>query len=174
MVLDRDGVINNDSENYIRHPNEWQPIPGSIEAIARLTQGGWRIVVATNQSGVARGYFDMAALNAMHAKMHRAVNHAGGRIDAVFYCAESPDSNSRFRKPAPGMLLAIGERFHMPLSEVPSVGDSQKDLDAAAAVGAQPVLVRTGNGERTEHAGRLPPGTRVFADLAAVAQAYVT
>jgi D-glycero-D-manno-heptose 1,7-bisphosphate phosphatase len=174
MVLDRDGVINNDSENYIRHPDEWQPIPGSIEAIARLTQGGWRIVVATNQSGVARGYFDMAALNAMHAKMHRAVNQAGGRIDAVFYCAESPDSNSRFRKPNPGMLLAIGERFNVPLSEVPAVGDSQKDLDAAAAVGAQPVLVRTGNGARTEQAGHLPPGTRVFADLAAVAQAYVT
>jgi D-glycero-D-manno-heptose 1,7-bisphosphate phosphatase len=174
MVLDRDGVINHDSDDYIKSPDEWRPIPGSIEAIARLNQGGWRIVVATNQSGVARGLFDMATLNAMHAKMHRAVNHAGGRIEAVFFCAEGPDSDSPYRKPNPGMLLAIGERFNVPLNEVPSVGDSGKDLQAAQAVGAQPVLVLTGKGAHTRAAGELPPGTRVFADLSAVAHAYVT
>jgi D-glycero-D-manno-heptose 1,7-bisphosphate phosphatase len=174
MVLDRDGVINHDSDQFIKTPAEWQPIPGSIQAIARLTQGGWRLVVATNQSGVARGYFDMAALNAMHAKMHRAVNQAGGRIEAVFYCAEAADSASEFRKPRPGMLLAIGERFNVPLPDMPAVGDSEKDLQAAVAVGAQPILVLTGKGEETRARAALPEGTRVFADLAAVANAYVT
>jgi D-glycero-D-manno-heptose 1,7-bisphosphate phosphatase len=174
IILDRDGVINYDSDQYIKSSKEWQPIPGSLEAIARLTQAGWRVVVATNQSGVARGLFDMAALNAIHAKMHRAANQAGGRIDAVFYCAESADSNSPYRKPNPGMLLAIGERFNVPLAEVPSVGDSTRDLQAAHSAGAQPVLVLTGKGALTQAEGKLPPGTRVFPDLAAVAHAYVT
>jgi D-glycero-D-manno-heptose 1,7-bisphosphate phosphatase len=174
VILDRDGVINYDSDRYIKSPDEWQPIPGSIEAIARFTQAGWRVVVATNQSGVSRGLFDMATLNAMHARMHRAVNQAGGRIEAVFYCAERADSNSSYRKPNPGMLLEIGERFNVPLQEVPAVGDSAKDLQAAQAAGARPVLVLTGKGEQTRSEGQLPPGTRVFADLAAVADAYVT
>jgi D-glycero-D-manno-heptose 1,7-bisphosphate phosphatase len=174
VILDRDGVINYDSDRYIKSPDEWQPIPGSIEAIARFTQAGWRVVVATNQSGVSRGLFDMATLNAMHARMHRAVNQAGGRIEAVFYCAERADSNSPYRKPNPGMLLEIGERFNVPLQEVPAVGDSAKDLQAAQAAGARPVLVLTGKGEQTRSEGQLPPGTRVFADLAAVADAYVT
>jgi D-glycero-D-manno-heptose 1,7-bisphosphate phosphatase len=174
MVLDRDGVINHDSDEYIKSPAEWEPIPGSIAAISRLTQYGWRVVVATNQSGVARGYFDMATLNAMHNKMHRAVNQAGGRIEAVFYCAEAADSASAYRKPMPGMLLSIAERFNVSLDGVPSVGDSLKDLQAAAAVSAVPVLVLTGKGQRTRAAGDLPQGTQVFADLAAVATAYVT
>jgi D-glycero-D-manno-heptose 1,7-bisphosphate phosphatase len=174
MVLDRDGVINQDSDEYIRSADEWNPLPGSIEAIARLTQAGWRIVVATNQSGVARGYFTMAALNTMHAKMHRAVNQAGGRIDAVFFCAEGADSNSPFRKPNPGMLLAIGERFNVALDEVPAVGDKASDLEAARAAGALPLLVLTGKGKLTQSRGALPQGTQVFADLAAVAEAYVT
>jgi D-glycero-D-manno-heptose 1,7-bisphosphate phosphatase len=174
VILDRDGVINQDSDQYIKSPDEWQPIPGSLEAIARFSQGGWRVVVATNQSGISRGLFDMSALNAMHAKMHRAVAQAGGRIDAVFYCADSADSNSPYRKPNPGMVLAIGERFNVPLADVPVVGDSTRDLEAASTAGAQPVLVRTGKGWLTESDGKLPAGTRVFADLAAVAHAYVT
>jgi D-glycero-D-manno-heptose 1,7-bisphosphate phosphatase len=174
VILDRDGVINHDSDHFIKSPDEWQPIPGSLEAIARFSQGGWRIVVATNQSGISRGLFDMSALNAMHAKMHRAAAHAGGRIDAVFYCADSADSGSPYRKPNPGMLLAIAERFNVPLADVPAVGDSTRDLEAASAAGAQPVLVRTGKGQVTEAGGKLPAGTRVFADLAAVAHAYVT
>jgi D-glycero-D-manno-heptose 1,7-bisphosphate phosphatase len=174
VILDRDGVINHDSDQYIKSPDEWQPIPGSLDAIARFSQGGWRVVVATNQSGISRGLFDMSALNAMHAKMHRAVAHAGGRIDAVFYCADSADSKSPYRKPNPGMLLAIGERFNVALAGVPAVGDSARDLEAASTAGAQPVLVRTGKGRLTESEGRLPAGARVFADLAAVAHAYVT
>ncbi len=173
VILDRDGVINHDSDLYIKSPEEWRPIPGSLEAIARLSQAGWRVVVATNQSGISRGLFDMAQLNAMHAKMHRAVNQAGGHIDAVFFCSAAADSDSPYRKPNPGMLIEIGKRLNVPLAEVPVVGDSAKDLQAAAAVGALPVLVLTGKGEQTRAAGGLPPGTRVFADLAAFAQASV-
>ncbi len=171
IILDRDGVINYDSDEYIKDPEEWRPIPGSLEAIARLTHHGWRIAVASNQSGIARGLFDMATLNAIHAKMHKAVAQAGGRIDAVFYCPELPDSGSPMRKPEPGMLLAIGERFHVPLAEVPVVGDKEADLLAAVAAGAQPVLVLTGKGAETQARGALPPKTVVYPDLAAVAQA---
>jgi D-glycero-D-manno-heptose 1,7-bisphosphate phosphatase len=171
IILDRDGVINYDSDEYIKHPEEWHPIPGSLDAIARLTQCGWRVVVASNQSGIARGLFDMAALNAIHAKMHKAVNQAGGRIDAVFYCPEHPDSVSPFRKPEPGMFLAIGERFNVSLADVPAVGDTEGDLKAAVAVGARPILVLTGKGEQTRARGVLPAGTTVYADLDAVAQA---
>jgi D-glycero-D-manno-heptose 1,7-bisphosphate phosphatase len=169
VILDRDGVINEDSDEYIKRPEEWTPIPGSIEALARLTHCGWRIVVASNQSGLARGLFDMAALNAIHTKMHKAVGQAGGRIDAVFFSPDLPGSDSPFRKPAPGMLRAIGERLHTPLAATPFVGDSLHDLQAAAAVGAQPVLVLTGKGERTLSKGALPPGTLVHPDLGAVA-----
>ena len=174
MVLDRDGVINRESVEFIKTPEEWIPVPGSLEAIARLTQDGWRIAVATNQSGLARGLFSMVALNAIHARMHRAIAQAGGRIDAVFYCGDGPDGASRFRKPAPGMLTDMAERFNVSMQGVPAVGDSRRDLEAAVAAGAQPVLVLTGNGERVRAEGALPPGTRVFADLAAVADAYVT
>ena len=171
VILDRDGVINEDSDEYIKHPDEWIAIPGSLEAIARLTHSGWRVVVASNQSGVARGLFDMATLNAIHAKMHKAVNQAGGRIEAVFYCPEHPESASPFRKPEPGMFLAIGERFNVPLVDVPVVGDSESDLRAAVTVGAQPILVLTGKGQRTRANGILPAGTVVYRDLAAVADA---
>ena len=121
LILDRDGVINFDSDHYIKHPDEWHPLPGSIEAIARLTQSGWRIAVASNQSGIARGLFDMEMLNAMHTKMHKAVTQAGGRIEAVFYCPDSADSDSPCRKPNPGMLLAIAERFNTSLQGTPAV-----------------------------------------------------
>jgi len=169
IVLDRDGTINVDSDDYIKSPAEWRPIRGSLEAIARLSQADWRIVVATNQSGLGRGLFGMNALNAIHAAMHRAVAEAGGRIDAIFFCPHRPDDGCGCRKPMPGMLREIAERMNADLSQVPVVGDSRRDLEAAAAAGAKPFLVLTGNGKETHNAGRLPPGTRVFADLAAVA-----
>lgn len=173
IILDRDGVINQDSEQFIKSPEEWKPIPGSLEAIARLNQAGYRVVVATNQSGIGRNLLDMATLNAIHDKMHRAVGLAGGRIDAVFYCPHAADSTCTCRKPKPGMFEDISQRFNVPLQDVPAVGDSARDLAAAAVVGATPILVRTGKGGKTEAAGDLPPGTRVFADLAAVADALI-
>jgi D-glycero-D-manno-heptose 1,7-bisphosphate phosphatase len=171
IVLDRDGTINYDSDDFIKHPDEWRPIPGSIEAIARFTQAGWRVVVATNQSGIGRGLLDMATLNAIHAKMHRAVNQAGGRIEAVFYCPDTDEAQSPCRKPNPGMFHAIAERLNVALDQAPCVGDSLRDLQAAAAVGGQPILVLTGKGRKTRAAGNLPEATEVYPDLAAVAQA---
>jgi len=170
VILDRDGVINYDSEHFIKSPAEWKPLPGSPEAIAKLTQAGYRVVVATNQSGIGRGLFDMDTLNAMHNKMHRAVQAVGGRIDAVFYCPHSADSNCDCRKPRPGMLLRIAGCFNTDLTDVPAVGDSLRDLEAAAAVGALPMLVLTGKGERTQAQETLPEGTLVFADLAAAVE----
>ncbi len=169
IVLDRDGTINQDSDQYIKSPLEWKPIPGSLEAIARLTHAGWRVVVATNQSGIARGLFDMATLNAIHAEMHRAAALAGGRIDAIFFCPHAADSNCECRKPRPGLLLEIAERLNVDLAGVPLAGDSLRDLEAAAAVGARPMLVLTGKGRKTRAAGGLPEGTEVFDDLAAIA-----
>jgi D-glycero-D-manno-heptose 1,7-bisphosphate phosphatase len=169
VILDRDGTINQDSDQYIKSPAEWKPIPGSLEAIARLTQGGWRIVVATNQSGIARGLFDMATLNAIHAEMHRAVIQAGGRIDAIFFCPHAADSNCECRKPKPGLLREIGTRLGVELPGVPMVGDALRDVQAAAAVGAKPWLVLTGKGRQTRDAGGLPPGTEIAPDLAAIA-----
>ena len=169
IILDRDGTINEDSDQYIKSPSEWKPLPGSVGAIARLTQGGWRIVVATNQSGIARGLFDMATLNAIHAEMHRVVNLAGGRIDAVFFCPHAADSHCECRKPKPGLLREIASRMDLDLDGVPMVGDSLRDLQAAEAAGAKPCLVLTGKGKLTLEAGGLPSGTEAFADLAAVA-----
>ncbi|MCC6211142.1 MAG: D-glycero-beta-D-manno-heptose 1,7-bisphosphate 7-phosphatase [Burkholderiales bacterium] len=169
VILDRDGTINVDSDQYIKSPAEWKPIPGSLQAIARLTQGGWRVVVATNQSGIARGLFDMATLNAIHAEMHRAVNLAGGRIDAIFFCPHAADSNCECRKPRPGLLREVASRMGIALDGVPMIGDALRDLEAAAAAGAKPYLVLTGKGRKTRAAGGLPAGTEVFADLAAVA-----
>jgi D-glycero-D-manno-heptose 1,7-bisphosphate phosphatase len=171
IILDRDGVINHDSAQYVKSPDEWRPIDGALDAIARLTHGGYRVVIATNQSGIGRGLFDMATLNAINSKMIKAVAQVGGRIEAVFYCPDTAESHSAFRKPAPGMLREIGERFNTPLTGVPAVGDSLRDLQAAAAVGAQSILVLTGKGETTRHAGGLPDATLVYPDLAAVAQA---
>ena len=169
VILDRDGTINHDSEQHIKSPAEWRPIKGSLEAIARLTQAGYRVVVATNQSGIARGLFGTATLVAIHATMHRAVAQAGGRIDAVFFCPHAADSDCACRKPKPGMLLEIAERFNAALAQVHMVGDAPRDLQAAAAAGAMPVLVLTGKGKKTRDAGNLPPGTQVFPDLAAFA-----
>jgi D-glycero-D-manno-heptose 1,7-bisphosphate phosphatase len=165
IILDRDGVINIGSAQFIKSPEEWKPIPGSLEAIARLTREGWRVVVATNQSGLARGLFEMATLNAIHAKMHKAVAQAGGRIEAVFYCPHSADMECDCRKPKPGLFEEIAARYGRDLQDVPAIGDSLRDLQAAESVGARPVLVKTGKGTKTLVAGGLPENTPVFADL---------
>ena len=166
IVLDRDGVINYDSDQYIKSPEEWRPIPGSLEAIARLNHAGYRVVVATNQSGIGRGLFDMATLNAIHEKMHKALTHVGGRLDAVFFCPHTADSKCECRKPKPGMLAEIGKRFNSELTGLPCVGDSLRDLTSADAVGAQPMLVLTGKGEKTLREGNFPKNTVIFPDLA--------
>ena len=170
VILDRDGVINFDSDQYIKSVEEWKPIPGSLQAIARLNHAGYRVVVATNQSGIGRGLFEMDTLNAIHEKMHKATALVGGRIDAVFFCPHTNTDNCECRKPKPGMLRQIAGRFNVDLTGVPAVGDSLRDLQAAAAVGARPLLVRTGKGVKTAALPDLPPGTPVFADLAAAVQ----
>jgi len=169
VILDRDGVINFDSPQFIKSPDEWKPIPGSLDAIAHLNRWGYRVVVATNQSGVGRGLFDMDTLNAIHDKMMRAVGQAGGRIDAIFFCPHSADSTCDCRKPKPGLFREIAERFNVDLTNVPAVGDSLRDLQAAAAVGAQPLLVLTGKGEKTRVDPDIPPQTLIFPNLAAAA-----
>ncbi len=170
VILDRDGVINFDSDHFIKSPAEWKPIPGSLEAIARLTQAGYRVVVASNQSGIDRGLFDMDTLNSIHDKMHRAVKAVGGRIDAIFYCPHSADSNCTCRKPKPGMFERIAGCFNVDLGNAYAVGDSLRDLQAAATSGAKPVLVLSGKGKSTQADGGLPEGTLVFDDLAAAVE----
>ncbi len=167
IILDRDGVINFDSTQYIKSPAERKPIPGSLEAIARLNQAGYKVVVATNQSGVGRGLFDMDTLNAIHEKMHKALFAVGGRVDAIFYCPHAADSGCDCRKPKPGMFRRIADCFNVDLNGVPTVGDSLRDLQAGAAMGCLPLLVHTGKGEKTRTEGGLPEGTLEFADLAA-------
>jgi D-glycero-D-manno-heptose 1,7-bisphosphate phosphatase len=171
VILDRDGVINYDSDAYIKSPEEWKPIPGSLEAIVRLNQAGYRVVLATNQSGIGRGLFEMATLNAIHDKLHRALGQLGGRIDAIFFCPHAQEDGCDCRKPKPGLYEEIGHRLNISLKGVPSVGDALRDLEAAAAVGAQPILVLTGKGQKTAREGHLPPGTLTFPDLAAAAKA---
>ncbi len=167
VILDRDGVINFDSDLYIKSPDEWRPIPGSLDAIAKLNQWGYRVVVATNQSGIGRGLFGMDMLNAIHEKMIKAAAQAGGRIDAVFFCPHTNTDKCTCRKPKPGMLEEIASRYNADLEGVPAIGDSLRDLDAAVAVGAQPILVLTGKGKKTQADPNLPTGSLVFADLAA-------
>ena len=164
VILDRDGVINHDSPSYIKSPQEWKPIPGSLEAIARLNQAGFRVMVATNQSGIGRGLFDMATLNAIHDKMHRALGQAGARVDGIFYCPHAQDAGCRCRKPLPGLIEDIGRRLGIGLAGVPMIGDALRDLQAGAAAGGQPVLVLTGKGKGTLKAGGLPPQTIIHAD----------
>jgi len=166
IVLDRDGVINYDSEQFIKSPDEWRPIPGSLEAIARLNHAGYRVVVATNQSGVGRGLLDISTLNAIHERMHRALAQVGGRLDAIFFCPHTADSHCNCRKPRAGMLEEIGNRFNIDMSGVPCLGDSPRDLAAAETVGAQPMLVLTGKGEKTLRDGGFPKNTVIFPDLA--------
>jgi D-glycero-D-manno-heptose 1,7-bisphosphate phosphatase len=167
VILDRDGVINHDSDQYIKSPDEWRPITGSLEAIARLNQNGFRVVVATNQSGVGRGLFEMDTLNAIHDKFHRALALVGGHVDAIFFCPHTNTDKCECRKPRAGMFREIETRFNADLAGVPAVGDSLRDLQAAASVGARPILVLTGKGTKTAKDPELPAGTAVAADLAA-------
>jgi len=150
IILDRDGVINQDSDAYIKSPDEWIPIPGSLEAIAKLNREGYSVAVATNQSGLARGYFDLKALSDMHRKMETLLSDLGGQIDAIFYCPHGPEDGCSCRKPAPGLLHEIGERFQVSLNKVFFIGDTISDMKAASAAGVNPVLVRTGKGKKTE------------------------
>ncbi len=166
VILDRDGVINKDSDHFIKNPDEWIPIAGSLEAIALLNQHGFRVVVATNQSGVARGLFDMVTLNAIHDKMHHAVAQVGGHIDAIFYCPHAAVDHCECRKPKSQMIEDIGHRFSVDLHNVFAVGDALRDLQAFANVGCQPILVKTGKGKATLAAGNMPKNTLVFANLA--------
>jgi D-glycero-D-manno-heptose 1,7-bisphosphate phosphatase len=170
VILDRDGVINHDSDRYIKSPEEWTPLPGSLNAIALLNQNGWRVAVATNQSGIARGLFDMHALNAMHAKMHKALAAVGGRIDAVFFCPHLAEDACDCRKPKPGLFIHIAERFGVSMADAPMIGDSHRDLEAGAAAGCPTILVKTGKGEATLARGDIPQGTLIFDDLAAAAE----
>lgn len=173
VILDRDGVVNYDSPQFIKSPEEWRPIPGSLEAIARLSQSGYRVVVATNQSGIARGLFDMDTMNCIHEKMLKAVGQAGGRIDAIFFCPHAADNPCDCRKPKPGLLQEIAARYNVDLQGVPVIGDALRDLQAAEAIGAQPYLVLTGKGEQTLADPACPPHALVFPDLAA-AVAHLT
>ena len=174
IILDRDGTINEDRDDFVKSPDEWVPIPGALEAIARLNHAGWHTVVATNQSGLGRGTFDMASLNAMHVKMNQMLAKQGGRIDAVFFCPHAPEDVCNCRKPLPGLFEQIGERFGVHLCDVLVVGDSLRDLQAGVAVGCQPHLVRTGKAARLDAAQLASlcervPGTQVHDDLTAFA-----
>ena len=177
VILDRDGTINEDRDDYVKSPEEWTPVPGALEAIARLNHNGWHTVVASNQSGIGRGLFDMATLNAMHAKMHQMLAKHGGRIDAVFFCPHAPEDGCDCRKPMPGLFHQIGERFGVDLADVPVVGDVMRDLQAGVAAGCEPHLVRTGkaapermNDAQVAELCEKVPGTRVHASLDAFAE----
>jgi D-glycero-D-manno-heptose 1,7-bisphosphate phosphatase len=173
IILDRDGVINHDSSEFIKSPAEWVPIPGSLEAIARLNQAGYRVIVASNQSGIARELFDMTILNAIHQKMHTTAQQVGAAIDAIFFCPHAAVDNCDCRKPKAGMFEEISKRFKISLKGVPTVGDSLRDLQAGFVSGCVPYLVLTGKGQKTRDTGGLPPGTQVFPDLAAMVEALL-
>ena len=168
VILDRDGVINYDSDEYIKNSDEFIPLPGSLDAIARLNQAGYTVVVATNQSGVSRGYFTEDTLAQMHAKLRRLLSEAGGKIDAIYYCPHAPDDHCDCRKPKPGLLQKILQNYPTDVAHLPVIGDSLRDLQSALAVGAQPILVRTGKGEGTVAKLAQEPDLQnvpVFADL---------
>src|SRR5690606_13821215 len=178
IILDRDGTINEDRDDYVKSADEWVPIPGAIEAIARLNHAGWHVVVATNQSGLGRGLFDMGALNAMHAKLNQLLAKQGGRIDAVFFCPHPPDAACDCRKPLPGLMQQIGVRYGIDLAKVPVVGDSLRDLQAGAALGCPTHLVKTGkcgapDDPQIAATAAQVPGTTVHADLAAFAESMI-
>ncbi|HMQ71040.1 MAG TPA: D-glycero-beta-D-manno-heptose 1,7-bisphosphate 7-phosphatase [Rubrivivax sp.] len=175
VILGRDGVLNAYREDHVKAPEEWQPIPGALEAVARLNHAGWHTVVATNQAGIGRGMIDMASINAVHAHMNRELMARGGRIDAVFFCPHAPEEQCDCRKPLPGMMLDIGRRYGVDLAHVPMVGDTLRDLQAAAAAGCEPHLVLTGRAEGLDAdavAQRVAqvPATQVHDDLPAFAE----
>lgn len=166
IMLDRDGVINYDSVDYIKSEEEWLPIPGSLEAISRLSQNGYRIIIITNQSGISRKKLTIDALNSIHQKMMTHLAQYGGSIEAIIFCPHGPRQGCDCRKPKPGMLFDVANRLRVSLKDVFFVGDSQRDLDAAIAAGAKPALVRTGNGAVLDDSGSLPTDIPVYTDLA--------
>lgn len=167
IILDRDGVINEDSDAFVKSLDEWIPLPGSINAMARLSQAGWTVAIATNQSGLGRGYFTETTLQAMHDHLRALVQAAGGQVDLIRYCPHAPDADCDCRKPRSGLFRQIAEHFSQSLQQVPTVGDSLRDLEAGVAMGCRPFLVRTGKGAQTQHKA-LPAGTLIFDNLAAV------
>ncbi|MCW5655077.1 D-glycero-beta-D-manno-heptose 1,7-bisphosphate 7-phosphatase [Hydrogenophaga sp.] len=182
VILDRDGTLNRSRDDYVASPDEWEALPGALEAVARLNQGGWRVVLATNQSGIGRGLFDMASLNAIHAKMHRQLAAVGARVEAVFFCPHAPEDACHCRKPAPGLFEQIGQRFGAPLAQVPAAGNAVRHVEAAARAGCPTHLLLTGKSEhlrgRLGAAGAadilalapsLPPGAHTHEDLGAFA-----
>jgi D-glycero-D-manno-heptose 1,7-bisphosphate phosphatase len=180
LILDRDGTLNRNRDDYVASPDEWEALPGALEAVALLNQGGWRVVLATNQSGIGRGMFDMASLNAIHAKMHRQLAAAGARVEAVFFCPHAPEDACDCRKPAPGLFVQIGQRFGMDLARVPAAGNAVRHVQAAAAAGCNTHLLLTGQSaalrgrsglgaELASPVPTLPPGTQVHDDLSAFA-----
>jgi D-glycero-D-manno-heptose 1,7-bisphosphate phosphatase len=174
VIIGRDGILNQFREDHIKDPSEWVSVPGAIEAVSRLNHAGWHVVVATNQAGIGRGMIDMASVNAVHAHMMRELQAAGARVDAVFFCPHTPEENCLCRKPLPGMVLDIGKRYGLALSEVPMVGDTLRDLQTARAAGCPPHLVRSGraaalDAEQVQALLEQVPGTRVHTDLAAFA-----
>lgn len=175
VILDRDGVINQDSDAYIKTVDEWVPIPGSLEAIARLNHAGFRVVVASNQSGLGRGLFSIEELNAMHKNFRRELSVLGAQVDAIFFCPHKPDAHCLCRKPLPGLLEDIARRLRVDLTGVPFVGDTLADIQAASSVGAFPLLVLTGKGEKVVAQSRSNlTGIPVFADLAAATDAILS
>ena len=178
IILDRDGVINEDRDDYVKSADEWVPLPGSLEAIALLNQSGYQLAIATNQSGLTRGYFTIHDLHAMHAKMDRLLKPLGGHIDSIFFCPHTDSHGCDCRKPLPGLMKEIALRYKKadsatPLLGVPIVGDSLRDLQAGIALGATPHLVLTGKGEKTLAKGARPEGTKIHIDLMAFAQAVL-
>lgn len=170
VILDRDGTINFDRDDYVKSPDEWRPLPGAIEAIARLNHSGWHVVVASNQSGLGRGLFDVGTLNLMHEKMNKLLASEGGRVDAIFYCPHTPEDRCQCRKPLPGLFQQIGERYGVDLKGVPAVGDSLRDLQACVDLGCEPHLVLTGKGEQFLHVDlppHFPANTLTHTDLSA-------
>jgi len=155
VILDRDGVINYDSDAYIKSPDEWHPIPGSLEAIARLTQAQYRVIVITNQSGIARKLFTLDDLSQIHKKMHHQLSNIGGIVEAIFFCPHNEEAKCKCRKPCPGLFHEFANRLNAPLAEIFAVGDSLRDLQAATVSGAMPVLVLTGKGQKTSKDIRL-------------------
>lgn len=176
VIVDRDGTINVEREGYIQTPEEWEPLPGSLDAIARLNHAGFHVVIAANMPGLGRGLFDVSALNAIHARMNKQLSAVGGRVEAVFFCPHAPDEGCNCRKPLPGLFLQIGERYKVDLKNVHAVGDSIRDVQAAAAAGCVPHLVLTGVGAPAS-TNPLPPefprGTRVHTDLAEFATTFI-
>lgn len=172
VILDRDGVINEDSDEYIKSVAEWKPVPGSLEAIALLSQAGYQVYIASNQSGIGRGLFDFDALFAIHERLQRAVAEVGGRISGIEFAPEHPDEATEMRKPAPGMLKDLARRLGISLEGVPFVGDSESDIEAARAAGACPILVLSGKGERTKNK-RKDDGVAVYKDLGEFARTLI-